>query len=315
MRGTPRLHKILCGELGIIPAYAGNTNSPMIPQEIHGDHPRVCGEHLRKACFRGGLTGSSPRMRGTPDRASNNTVRWWIIPAYAGNTEEVDHAAWCGWGSSPRMRGTHRTQVPRARHNGIIPAYAGNTRRSRFCRRYARDHPRVCGEHADILSGGLSGAGSSPRMRGTLEPRFDGYDGQGIIPAYAGNTMPVSRSTVTSRDHPRVCGEHVATQSPQTVILGSSPRMRGTQDSGQGRSDRKGIIPAYAGNTTRRERQGDRDGDHPRVCGEHVRSPYISEINVGSSPRMRGTQPIRDVFADIHGIIPAYAGNTLTASP
>ena len=104
MRGTPRLHKILCGELGIIPAYAGNTNSPMIPQEIHGDHPRVCGEHLRKACFRGGLTGSSPRMRGTHVDGIQREPFGGIIPAYAGNTRynaidgecRRDHPRVCG---------------------------------------------------------------------------------------------------------------------------------------------------------------------------------------------------------------------------
>ena len=51
--------------------------------------------------------------------------------------------------------------------------------------------------------------------------------------------------------------------------------------------------------------------DHPRVCGEHVRSSTCPEEYRGSSPRMRGTQiGISHVFSRL-GIIPAYAGNTL----
>ena len=71
-------------------------------------------------------------------------------------------------------------------------------------------------------------------------------------------------------------------------------------------------------------------GDHPRVCGEHFVPTIMGSVSLGSSrvcgehrtltdengepwgssPRMRGTHQIRDVSADIHGIIPAYAGNT-----
>ena len=56
-------------------------------------------------------------------------------------------------------------------------------------------------------------------------------------------------------------------------------------------------------------------GDHPRVCGEHRTLTDENGEPWGSSPRMRGTHQIRDVSADIHGIIPAYAGNTMLTRP
>ena len=76
-------------------------------------------------------------------------------------------------------------------------------------------------------------------------------------------------------------------------------------------------------------------GDHPRVCGEHFVPTIMGSVSLGSSrvcgehrtltdengepwgssPRMRGTHQIRDVSADIHGIIPAYAGNTMLTRP
>ena len=45
-------------------------------------------------------------------------------------------------------------------------------------------------------------------MRGTLVvPEADGFF-EGIIPAYAGNTVEVAFGVGDLGDHPRVCGEH-----------------------------------------------------------------------------------------------------------
>ena len=91
---------------------------------------------------------------------------------------------------------------------GIIPAYAGNTKRlSWFCAQI-RDHPRVCGEHGILDKGMPLTAGSSPRMRGTHTSRQYLRADFGIIPAYAGNTSWRQILRSSTRDHPRVCGEH-----------------------------------------------------------------------------------------------------------
>ena len=91
-----------------------------------GDHPRVCGEHTKLGTFPRTSTGSSPRMRGTPELFDDHGCFLGIIPAYAGNTGwlgswdtfQGDHPRVCGEhhtlpfspschsGSSPRMRGT-----------------------------------------------------------------------------------------------------------------------------------------------------------------------------------------------------------------
>ena len=86
MRGTPCKASATAYCRGIIPAYAGNTNSPMTPYETHGDHPRVCGEHAWVLRFGLWLLGSSPRMRGTPHAIGSAGPLGGIIPAYAGNT-------------------------------------------------------------------------------------------------------------------------------------------------------------------------------------------------------------------------------------
>ena len=131
-------------------------------------------------------------------------------------------------GSSPRMRGTPFGRRLHFRLPGIIPAYAGNTRFLCFRGGMSWDHPRVCGEH---LFDGVQlpdFAGSSPRMRGTLYRRKIFGTHPGIIPAYAGNTSPGRTRSRTTRDHPRVCGEHEDGRDGDDATEGSSPRMRGT---------------------------------------------------------------------------------------
>ena len=132
-----------------------------------------------------------------------------------------------------------------------------------------------------------------------------------IIPAYAGNTPVDYRVDCRDRDHPRVCGEHGVVVGCQSVVWGSSPRMRGTQILVQPDRPSTGIIPAYAGNTRISCNACMIFRDHPRVCGEHPfrRGRYCPAR--GSSPRMRGTPQERFRGHGWHGIIPAYAGNTL----
>ena len=86
MRGT---HVLPCGYHAvrrIIPAYAGNTTSSCHRLPCCRDHPRVCGEHGWWKAEGVRMTGSSPRMRGTPTASHRRLDSTGIIPAYAGNT-------------------------------------------------------------------------------------------------------------------------------------------------------------------------------------------------------------------------------------
>ena len=208
------------------------------------------------------------------------------------------------------MRGTPDQACRSTVSEGIIPAYAGNTACIRAYCEMNGDHPRVCGEHSDTTADNSSMTGSSPRMRGTrggapLPPWL-----QGIIPAYAGNTRTHTVVKEGSRDHPRVCGEHVYMTNPDLLDPGSSPRMRGTRGVVSTCLLYVGIIPAYAGNTYPHSDHVTRPRDHPRVCGEHMNVASPSGNTLGSSPRMRGTPDSSNLSFFSVGIIPAYAGNT-----
>ena len=314
VRGTPPACGLQSGEHGIIPACAGNTATACRRQSRTWDHPRVCGEHM----FR---------------RKSGNTARInaGIIPACAGNTDIIktgnptarDHPRVCGehevtpdniagyTGSSPRVRGTLSQVVAQFVGVGIIPACAGNTWRETGAQTRHWDHPRVCGEHPSDTGKLVWVPGSSPRVRGT--PLFPSSITRliGIIPACAGNTSGSSSISQPSRDHPRVCGEHVVSPAMVLPYSGSSPRVRGTPPEHDPRRPADGIIPACAGNTASALRTPCSAWDHPRVCGEHRLDDQLEEAMPGSSPRVRGTHGEAAHLADHAGIIPACAGNTL----
>ena len=112
----------------------------------------------------------------------------------------------------------------------------------------------------------------------------------GIIPACAGSTRGETPRPTSSRDHPRMCGEHALYGFSRAHRWGSSPHVRGALVEVRGGTEQRGIIPACAGSTsTARE---------------------DSWGSQGSSPHVRGALSLVGVLGDGVGIIPACAGST-----
>ncbi len=157
-----------------------------------------------------------------------------IIPTCTGNTQsgrltskfKWDHPRTCGehfiisarglgkTGSSPHVRGALMPDQTDVRQSGIIPACAGSTTAPSEPKPAPRDHPRMCGEHARQAERTVRRSGSSPHVQGApLACEF--FDCQhGIIPACAGSTASYCSISGLSRDHPRMCGEHLPYASP-----------------------------------------------------------------------------------------------------
>ena len=208
MRGS-LLHPFrLSDNVGIIPAHAGLTFLRFAPLVSRGDHPRACGAHSNMENMSLYEQGSSPRMRGSPQTASDEKIVDGIIPAHAGltpasssaRTASWDHPRACGAhrpacsappglsGSSPRMRGSPSLFIGALDEEGIIPAHAGLTSRMSRLTRCSRDHPRACGAHHRSTLQIFAPLGSSPRMRGSHFVIKKGIKKYGIIPAHAGLT-------------------------------------------------------------------------------------------------------------------------------
>ena len=95
------------GWFGIIPACAGNTLGSRHMVFYAWDHPRMCGEHVRKVVRRHRPAGSSPHVRGTLVPYGWRREPVGIIPACAGNTFVRRIVRWV-WSDHPRMCGEHR---------------------------------------------------------------------------------------------------------------------------------------------------------------------------------------------------------------
>ena len=130
--------------------------------------------------------------------------------------------------------------------------------------------------------------GSSPHTRGAPARQARARASIGIIPAYAGSTRRRRRSASSSRDHPRIRGEHPAHYVLAFRHAGSSPHTRGAQGIGEICTKLGRIIPAYAGSTRSAPILMTLLSDHPRIRGEHGRAPSEKMRFLGSSPHTRG---------------------------
>ena len=70
------------------------------------------------------------------------------------------------------------------------------------------------------------------------------------------------------------------------------------------------ITPAHAGKTAAPQSYQHRREDHPRACGENLRSEKTESRKVGSPPRMRGKPPAQPHRSRPSRITPAHAGKT-----
>ena len=152
--------------------------------------------------------------------------------------------------------------------------------------------------------------GSSPHTRGARRVPPALVRGVWIIPAYAGSTAEAPPAPTTSRDHPRIRGEHTAALIGPAIAGGSSPHTRGAHRRHRHRHPRGGIIPAYAGSTKIMPNLRRISQDHPRIRGEHGRRSDRRADLGGSSPHTRGAQRPAHASDDYVRIIPAYAGST-----
>ena len=330
-RGAQGDRRHPCAWVGIIPAYAGSTrNKPPIPSWKDGssphtrgarpstedstrawtDHPRIRGEHLGWLSGSGGVVGSSPHTRGARVFAGPAAPGAGIIPAYAGSTPSLS-----GWPTGspdhPRIRGEHSCTTTKSSHAlGIIPAYAGSTACRRRCCSGTWDHPRIRGEHISPPSTAPALRGSSPHTRGARRLGLGRRQTGRIIPAYAGSTRSGTSNSASTRDHPRIRGEHQRRQRRREAGAGSSPHTRGAHRRQHWDGYRLGIIPAYAGSTSNPVSALLKTADHPRIRGEHNVGVGDLDRLVGSSPHTRGARSSPMFHRSDGRIIPAYAGST-----
>ena len=88
-------------------------------------------------------------------------------------------------------------------------------------------------------------------MRGKVPAGFLEVVQPRITPAYAGKSVISGSLWLSSRDHPRVCGEKWVPVVSSVSVQGSPPRMRGKVMQQCVARKVVGITPAYAGKSDR----------------------------------------------------------------
>ena len=298
-----------CDEhVGITPACAGKSGPVSCGARPSWDHPRMCGEKSSSAASSKDWSGSPPHVRGKVEKSKIMELRKGITPACAGKSaapetlrpRSEDHPRMCGekpfkkmravkeLGSPPHVRGKDADRGLRLHAGRITPACAGKRQRGSGSGCTGWDHPRMCGEKSMIVPHTLTRLGSPPLVRGKVRPAFV--------------------ADANAMDHPRMCGEKLPGSLLLSRIPGSPPHVRGKAGRGQHHRPEPGITPACAGKSGLRLWHTERNGDHPRVCGEKPASASVKAVPVGSPPRMRGKVFLHGQAGLSQRITPAYAG-------
>ena len=107
-----------------------------------------------------------------------------------------------------------------------------------------------------------------------------------------------------------MCGENLLLVDQVFLTIGSPPRVRGKQINEKTFKVTGRITPACAGKTMILCLYKDAARDHPRVCGENIKTGLRGLRPAGSPPRVRGKRVPHSVFYHYIRITPACAGKT-----
>ena len=130
-----------------------------------------------------------------------------------------------------------------------------------------------------------------------------------FIPARAGNGSHFQIRNSRPPVHPRACGERWFICHGFSLLVGSSPRVRGTARLDRSRLIKIRFIPARAGNGKSMSSRTSMTTVHPRACGERCGDKLAERLDYGSFPRVRGTVRPLASWCACRGFIPARAGN------
>ena len=254
--------------LGITPACAGKTPSPLSVKGAMRDHPRIRGED---ALY------TAPALRAA-----------WITPACAGKTMPDGFSAEKAVGSPPHARGRPASDEWDNVDVRLTPACAGKTNPRSPTPACPTAHPRMRGEDTSSPFRETAMSGSPPHARGRRSRGDRPVKRCRLTPACAGKTRRPRSERGHLPAHPRMRGEDSCGASPSVSSTGSPPHARGRC----WRTRRGGLLcrltPACAGKTVVGVPTAARLRAHPRMRGEDASFAWVEGKKAGSPPHARG---------------------------
>ena len=149
---------------------------------------------------------SIPACAGEPLKRTPRRPESWVYPRVCGGTSSLAACSISFMGLSPRVRGNQKRLDVFGSRLRSIPACAGEPSSSGVILSQSGVYPRVCGgtgRDEDIKS---AIHGLSPRVRGNQSMPGDYQEGNGSIPACAGEPPGDTGEKCWCKVYPRVCG-------------------------------------------------------------------------------------------------------------
>ena len=270
-------------------------------------HPRMCGGAGDRGEGSGGGHGPSPHVRGSRPCGPRQRAGERSIPACAGepsfrkNAELLGrvHPRMCG-GAIFALRSAETDEGPSPHVRGSPHPLPASPR--------GKVHPRMCGGAQSARGPGPCGGGPSPHVRGSRDLVVEVPILRRSIPACAGEPPGARRRRGRTTVHPRMCGGAHAATVGVGVGVGPSPHVRGSRPRSPIPLIDSRSIPACAGEPVGCRRPRRAAAVHPRMCGGATSASERAWPGCGPSPHVRGSPREGDAPFELHGSIPACAG-------
>ena len=218
-------------------------------------------------------------------------------------------------GLSPRVRGSLSGKSSGGVWYRSIPACAGEPPPSSATQHHPEVYPRVCGGAAASMPLRRDSNGLSPRVRGSHISIRRHRSTHRSIPACAGEPRRGRDRRAATWVYPRVCGGATRTRLVGWPGPGLSPRVRGSLLTPVEASSSLRSIPACAGEPMRLFGSLGGAWVYPRVCGGAPPASSVGIVEMGLSPRVRGSRDERRDSIDDPRSIPACAGEPESSAP
>ena len=240
-RRRPRAVRPTPACAGITPAHRCFATGPRA-------HPRMRGDHVRRAVAQRRAHGPPPHARGSQGRREQGSGAGGPTPACAGITRTKHRRLSCP-SAHPRMRGDHspyrrrhhhplgppphargsRVDTPSgARHDRPTPACAGITAHLTSGRSSSPAHPRMRGDHPEPHAFQEAQLGPPPHARGSRDTVVRPQLQLRSTPACAGITGRLGPLHAARPAHPRMRGDHQSVLVAVRGQLGPPPHARGS---------------------------------------------------------------------------------------
>ena len=170
-----------------------------------------------------------PTCVGNAELSSRHHWQKSVHPHVCGERHTDAPGATLGRGSSPRVWGTLYVLCVRFYVKRFIPTCVGNAGFTMTDPYEYPVHPHVCGERNGAKKSAMMISGSSPRVWGTLFVFARRRWYRRFIPTCVGNATSCPGATGLISVHPHVCGERSIFHQSKMPLVGSSPRVWGTQ--------------------------------------------------------------------------------------